>query len=422
MGHFRLWATACGVCLLLLLLTVGAPQAGHEHLALMYGVVPADIALAGARAEGVAGPGAAFHNPAALADLAHNSLTPCYIYAQPFLRGGPAGKEYDFTEANKVFSMSLGWPLGRMFEPDVPVGMGMNMLVDDNFSRIVAFDEVNEPRGQFKRYGIRSFALAHSLGGRVFEWLNVGVGYLMSYSAEVNLIQDVQITSSTENEQIRLTGAPTFSPLVSLQFKTRPVVVGLVWRGKVQAVVNPVTGFTTPKAGDTVIDEFPTIMQFKDSFTPNQWVAAVGIAPGAIVSATLQAEAQLWAEFDDEVRRGNNSHREADLSGRDIFVPRVGVRYRPGGEWEVRAGYAYEPSPFDRVGSEDYAILDSPRHRVAAGAGFSVEPKWLDAPLSFDAAVPALLLWPREKRTKDGQMLRSSGYVLGGALSMTWRY
>jgi hypothetical protein len=61
-------------------------SAGFEHLALMYGILPPDIALAGARGDGAAEVATAYHNPAALADLASTSLA--IHMASPISRAG----------------------------------------------------------------------------------------------------------------------------------------------------------------------------------------------------------------------------------------------------------------------------------------------------------------------------------------------
>ena len=68
---------AAFVCVLLM---ANVAYAGLEHLAGSHGMLPGDIALAGATADGVPGPAAAYHNPAAMADLEHTTLSYGYSY------------------------------------------------------------------------------------------------------------------------------------------------------------------------------------------------------------------------------------------------------------------------------------------------------------------------------------------------------
>ncbi|MCC6160420.1 MAG: hypothetical protein IT350_20375 [Deltaproteobacteria bacterium] len=103
-------------------------------------------------------------------------------------------------------------------------------------------------------------------------------------------------------------------------------------------------------------------------------------------------------------------------------MPRIGTMLEPAGEWQLRAGYAYEASPFERWGSGNNLVLDNDLHRVSAGFGFSIHPRALRTPVTFDAAVFYAALVPREERTSDDQLLNSSGYLIGGSTSVTLRF
>jgi len=74
------------------------------------------------------------------------------------------------------------------------------------------------------------------------------------------------------------------------------------------------------------------------------------------------------------------------------------------------------------LGSGEKLLLDNDRHRLTVGAGYSYRPRFFKAPFSTDVALLYLPLVPREETTSDGQTLRSSGYMLGGAVSLTFRY
>jgi len=98
------------------------------------------------------------------------------------------------------------------------------------------------------------------------------------------------------------------------------------------------------------------------------------------------------------------------------------VEASPWTNWEIRAGYAFEPSPFTKLGSGNNLILDNDRHRATLGLGYEVHPSFLRAPVSFDAVLMYFQLAPREHRTQDQQVLWSEGYLVGGGASVTIRY
>jgi len=409
--------------LLLLLWLLPRPVgAGVEHLYLMYGVFPADIALAGAVAASPPAAGAAYHNPAALADLEFNSLAAGYLFAQPQLRGGPADRQKEFNHANNIVTIGLDMPLGQLLANAYPVGMGVTLSVDDGFSTIVAFDNVEHENGQFLRYGKRSFSFAHGLGAQVVDGLNLGIGYLLGYTARVTIVQDIEILGSTENEQISLLGRLAFFPLAGLQWQADSFHLGLVYRAEMLARVDPVSGDTTPKIAGTPVKAYPTEMKFLDGYTPHQFVAGVELFPQGTWTLNVQGEALLWSRFNRQLYTNSATVDELALQARDIFIPRVGLRWRPDPAWEVRGGYAYEPSPFENLGGNDHLALDCDRHRFGLGVGYTHRFSWLKAPLTIDAALLVMPLEPREERIVDDRPVRAEGLVAGGTAGITLRY
>ncbi len=399
-----------------------AVWAGVEHLSLMYGVFPTDIALAGAVAASPSTAGAAYHNPAALANLDGNILAVSYLFLQPRLRGGPADAQNDFDHANNIITLGLDMPLGQILANTYPIGMGVTLSVDDGFSTIVAFENVEHENGYFLRYGKRSFSFAHGLGVQVVDGLNLGVGYLLGYTARVTIVQDIEILGSTENEQISLLGRLAFFPLAGLQWQADSFHLGLVYRAEMLARVDPVSGDTTPKVAGTPVKAYPTEMKFLDGYTPHQFVAGVELFPHGIWSLDVQAEALLWSRFNRQLYTSNATADDLELKAHDIFLPRIGLRWRPDSTWEVRGGYAYEPSPFDNLGGNNHLALDSDRHRFGLGGGYTRRFSWLKAPLTIDAALLVMPLESREERNADNRLVHVEGLVIGGTAGIVFRY
>ena len=388
----------------------------------MYGVFPRDMALAGAAASGNADAGAAYHNPAALADLTSTDITGGYLYAKPFFRGGLRGDSKGFGEPNQVVLVGLTLDLGRVFPKDYPVGAGLNMLVDDNFRTLVVFDDVKEDSGRFARYGPHSFMLVGGAGVRIVPGLNLGAGFILTYNAAVYLNQDVEITGSIEDEQINLRGRSLFIPIIALQGTIGPVRIGAVYRHEQRNNVDPVGGDTQARIAGLPILRYPNDMCFLDGFAPSQ--AVLGVSANLPKSARLavQGEWHHWAPLGDALTRCDDPGDDVELRTVDVWVPRLAATWKPAEAWELRGGYAYEASPVTKLGSGGDYVLDNDRHRVTAGVGFTHPLPGFAKPWSFDLALIYLQLVPRDERTKDLKVLRSDGFLLGASVSVTFGY
>jgi len=115
----------------------------------------------------------------------------------------------------------------------------------------------------------------------------------------------------------------------------------------------------------------------------------------------------------------------------DILIPRLGVEYRALAREKValdlRAGYAYEPSPApEQVGESNY--VDCDKHHFSVGAGIETRPfgAALPRPLSIDAHVAVTYLPDRFNRKVDpldpvGDYA-ARGTVVELGLTTRWRF
>lgn len=406
---------------MVILLVPATAWAGTGHLAMMYGVSSADASVSGAAAFGRSDLGAVYHNPAALADLPETALSFGYLYAQPMLHGGVGGKERDFREPNNVVSMGALLDVGKIFAKEVPLAMGINMLMDDNLGTMVDIADRRHPQGQFVRYGRRSFITMTSWGLGVTPWLNLGAGFVLSSRSEVRLDQDVSIAGVTDNEEMSMSAEPAYGLLAGAQFRFRDLDLGLVYRGGLIDRIQPVSGDTRVTIDGETFQQYPTKMQFTDGFVPEQWVIGAAYSPAEDWTAVIQGEWLRWSRMDDEYSRGDN-YDAIDLETRDVAVPRLAVLHSPAPEWELRAGYAFEATPFVRPGHDGNVVLDADRHNVSAGAGWSAHPAFLRSSMSFDFAGFLTQLVPDEKHASDGRSVRASGFLPGAAISVTLKY
>lgn len=408
--------------LVFLLLMPSYVFAGLQAIPSIYGILPADMAMAGARTAGFPDADAAYYNPAALADADSTSLSVGYLYSQPFFKGGIVGKEERFSEANRAVSFCAVSDFGRIFTKHYPVATAVAVIIDDNMQKLVNFEGRYYENGKFIRYGIRDISLSHGWGFRLFNGFNLGAGFILGYTTSVISDQEVQIAGDIQNEQITFVSKPAIAPVFGLQWLDKKFRLGFVYRGERLNLIAPVGGKSTIRADDFVLKSFENSMEFKDGFEPQQVALGLIYDIRSKILVSVQAEWLNWDRFDEYIPVWDVNGQDFDIRTEDIYQPRLGVLLKPKSNLEVGGGYAYEPSPFKRLGRFNNLVLDNARHRLTAGAGYSIHPSFLLAPLSFDLAIVSLYLVPRDYVTADQKMLHSEGYMIGGSASFTIRF
>lgn len=400
----------------------GIALAGLNHLPSTYGIFPADIGLAGCRTSGDAEPSAAYYNPAALAYLPANQLTIGWLYGDPTFSGGLRGKEREFSVTNRVVMLGIGLDLGKLFPEEYPLGLGINVLIDDNAKSIMSFDDRRLPEGQFIRYGLRTIHLSAGLGVKVYRWINLGGGMMLGLSAKAHLKSNADIAGGTSEEQVYMTAEPQLAPIGSFQIKTKPVNVGAVYRGKLKGKVGPITADATVDVGDSRLTSLPLTLKFEDGYVPQQVALGVEALPDGVISVAVQGEWKDWSDFEDEVENGDYARHDSDIATHDTWLPRIAISGRPITGLEIRGGWAYEQSPFSKIGSGTNVVLDNDRHHTTLGVGYSFDVPFLAKPLSVDAAGFWMRLIERDETTSDGRDYHSEGDLFGGTASMTVRF
>ncbi len=408
------------IALLLVVMRPPSASASMNHLMSTYGILPRDMALAGAQAAGYPDPAATYLNPAALAGIPDTRLQVGYLFAQPFFRGGRAGDEKDFQTANRVASLCMSLPLGRLFRDPYPFSMGIDLLFDNNFETLINFEDRNWRHGNFVRYGLQTFSIINTIGVRVIEGLNLGGGFIHTTNSQTMLVQKVDIAGNTSDEEITLRAKPVFVPLFGLQVDRPSFRAGAVYRGESISRIDPSAADTTVVAGDATLSRYDTHMVFADAFYPQHVALGVELWPHGVVAVSVHGEWQNWNQLEKEIDAGDRAREDHDIRTRDVYVPRLGVAWQPAEGMELRAGAAYEASPFVHVGNGDNLVLDNDRLRVALGFGAELfRHRVFARPVTLNLAALWLHLFPREERTADELTVRSWGDLIGGAASIS---
>jgi len=192
--------------------------------------------------------------------------------------------------------------------------------------------------------------------------------------------------------------------------------VGLSFRGEFVLELDQqfsVKGDVGPAGGEPIVEDgFLSLHSVAlDLFQPQQWSAgfAARLSPRWLVVGDVTW--QRWSRFDNPSAKIN---LELDLKDfddlvdipparplplahfHDVLVPRVGVEWRAARTrhttWEVRAGYAWEPTPAPPQQGESN-FVDNNKHTFSAGLGVGVAKVTQVLPRPFEIDLYGAVTW-----------------------------
>ena len=273
-----------------------------------------------------------------------------------------------------------------------------------------------------------SLALDFALSTRISPALYLGVGL----ATQLRSGGDMRISDGESSDVYRY-NVRFGTPSVLAGILVRPcerLRVGLVyrqqnsvrtsWSALVQTRIQLTSAFGPPLS---LYQEKLLEKDFVTSFTPENLSlgAAYRITERFRVSA--QVDWYRWSQY-----QGPQDRRLA-YGFNDIFVPRMGVSYRPTRKLELRGGVYYEPTPV--TGQADgYYPIGNDRLVPSAGLGYALDVPWnlVSKPLVLDAFIQYhVLLDRRFYRPSSGPAVRdmnltSSGSVINLGCSITFRF
>ena len=407
------------------LLAVSAPvYAGLIFLPTTYGMSPKSIGLGGAMTAVGDDYSATFYNPAALATLRTNQLDAGYLYAAPRLNGGPNGDEVDFKTDTKATVIGFSMDLSGLFNNDHGVGLGFDMMVDNNLKSFMSFEDIRDDDGQFMRYGISSVTMITGLGVQIIPQLHIGGGGIVMIKGENTLIADTDMAGNTKNEQIKVDAEPVIAPIVSLYAPVHPIIsLGATYRGKAAAEFSKIDASTNALVSDSPLTTLDLMMAFKDAYIPQQVSFGVAVFPIEPLTISVDMTWYNWDDYDDTVAKGDVVKEDSTFETKDTYVPRLGIEYIFVEQIYARFGYFWEDTPFVDPGLGDTAVLDNQKHAVSVGVAHDIDYiPFLKHPLTIGATYFYHYLVPRKVTPDGGQELESSGSINGVIGSLTLRF
>ena len=166
------------------------------------------------------------------------------------------------------------------------------------------------------------------------------------------------------------------------------VTVGLAFRGETRLpLTQPATAVISLTPESQISADLLLLVSQTYFFSPNQIAAGVAIEPHRAWTVSADVVWSDWSDIGDPGLVGDllvggelgallevPTFRESEpVEFQDVFVPRVGLEYRPSstplGLAAVRGGYFYERTPVPpATGTRN--LLDNDKHVVSLGLGF----------------------------------------------------
>ncbi len=434
----------------ILVLTLGVAAPAWATTGDSLGFSPSDMALAGAVSARNSGVVATYYNPAALsadgvatfldedgpgAEADPSQLLLGFMYARPSLyaqRLAGGATVPLAAEASDTHGLTVGtrFDIGAMFgQPGINLGALIYLPTRDIFRWSIHADD--KVQWLFLTDRTQHIGIHFGLGWRILPWLSVGAGLRVLFDTEtltsgrVTQVESVVDPDTGQSgfdvrtqlgEDVAVYGsvAPNVGLLVTpLEDRLR---IGLTYRGKL--FVDD-WGWTriqgVPAAGD-----LGYVHRFAHYFEPHTVVASVAARPIEPLWLSVDVSYARWSD-------GLTTNHDTLGSGRfgDTFTPALGASLALRDEVQLRAGYRYQPSPFDNFGGPTN-LLDADRHVASLGAGVDLGTAE-DAEVSFtlDWALRAAFLIEREEHKDprrfdtDLNYLRNPGrapYRFGGVV------
>lgn len=401
------------------LMAIAAPVAADPLDTFGFGARSAG--MAGAMSAERSGLGALHANPAGLALGENSELAIGWGYGKMALELNSA--DADVLDAHGTeLGLNIPFALGPL-----RAAFGTALYLPDQFFARIQLIPATEPHFVLLDNDVHRVVIEVAAALRLTDWLALGVGASILVDAAGNGIHfDVGVVGGQPVGQGGLDLAlPTrVAPMFGLLVTPHPRVrIGASLRGELDLALQlgilanvDVAGVVT---GDAVID-----LRAVNFFTPLRIIA--GVAVDVLPELTFSAEVvyQRWSAFHGgapDVRiliaLGITPPLVQTLFPADAFsdtyLPRVGIEWHPG-DWSVRAGYAFEPSPVPaQTGLTSFA--DNERHLVALGGGVRVHPfpSVLPHPMTIDIGLQLHHL--RDKLTvKDQALFPGAAFSSGG--------
>jgi long-subunit fatty acid transport protein len=394
-------------------------SAAMGNLATNYGVLPSDVASAQAFSLFNDQVSATYYNPAALAKDPRGELTTGLMHGENRLTadsdGGsaPLIRQGNVVQDSPTQQVLLGMKtnLSSMTKVEHPLYFGLMLGSEKYGNELMAFQSKTSTQGQFFNYGREPLFL--NLGGAtsIVPGVDAGLAARITLHSSASLQATSDLAGKTTHENLNVAAKPVLRPILGLT-----VDWGRALCSNAQCWYNGLeTAFafrgssnsqTTVTANDTIPGTVPPpglviAIRTLDAYQPNIYALGV-LYKFDRYKVGLTGELQQWSQLGDELA-SDTIKDQANLSFRNVFIPRLGFSAKVNDFLTLTSGLSYERSALVSDRSLDVNYLDNDRYVLGLGATTEIKNPWILAyPLRLDFAYQ--MQWMKDR---DFQLMSS---------------
>jgi long-subunit fatty acid transport protein len=260
-------------------------------------------------------------------------------------------------------------------------------------------------------------------------WLMLGAGAIIQMEAEVQMQIDTDLEGNSVNESFDQVADTVITPTAGVLVPWEEWAFGVTWRMASQGQIGPINADTLAIVGGSDLATLPLQVSFRDSYIPMQLAAGAQWKPLPELLVALDMTWMQWSGFEKFAEEEDDARKDVELEFTDTFVPRLGAEYVVNGVHAFRAGYSYEMTPVEGIGTyrpfEDlnvvgFVILDNDKHVGSLGYGYTLSSiSALKYPVHFDLGLQMQYLTPQTEETSDGVEYTSEGVLFAGAFNVS---
>lgn len=382
----------------------GMASAAMGNLGTNYGVLPSDVASAQALSLFNSQVSATYYNPASLALDPRGELTMGLLHGENTLTaksdGGsaPLERQGDVVTGSPTQQVLLGMKtnLSTMTKVDHPLYLGFMLGAEKYGNELMSFQSKTSTQGQFFNYGREPLFL--NLGGATMlvPGIDAGLAARITLHANASLTATSDLAGNTKYENLQVEARPILRPILGLHVDFGRAFCGdgnqcwfngletaFAFRGysnsQTSVAANDVIPGTVPPPGLTIA------IRTLDAYQPNIYALGLLYNSGTY-KIGFTGELQQWSKLGEELTK-DTIKDQANLSFRNVFVPRIGVEAKVNDSLSLTGGLAYQRSALVSNESLDVNYLDNDRYILGLGATSTIKDPWVLAyPLRLDFA------------------------------------
>ena len=395
-------------------------QAAMGDLGTSYGVLPSDVASAQALSLFNTQISAVYYDPAYLVKDPHGELTVGALYghndltakndggADPLITNGSVLQ----GDSSRQVLLGMKTDLSSLTKSDHPVYFGFLLGVEDNGQQLLAFNSKTSTQGQFLNYGREPLFLNLGGGTQLFPGVDAGFSAHVTLHSTATMSAQSDLAGNTQDQNLDVSGQPVLRPIAGLSIDWGKALCGgdncwyngletaFAFRGysdmRTTVTANVVIPGTVPPPGLNIA------LNTYDAYQPNIYTAGL-LYNFDRYRVGFTGEFQQWSRLGDQLDE-DTIKQVANLSFRDVWIPRLGFDARVNDMWTVTSGISYERSALVSDESLDVNYLDNDRVVLGLGATANIKDPWVFAfPVRLDIGYQYQMM-----RNRDFQLASSS--------------